>query len=61
MVYVGDIQGFKPKDIKGKMVYVIQGFKPKDDIFNEATPCFFIFKNTKNFFYFFRNFSKKKA
>jgi len=27
----------------------------------EATPRFFIFKNTKNFFYFFRNFSKKKA
>jgi len=31
-----------------------------DDL-GEATPCFFIFKNTKNFFYFFQSFSKKKA
>jgi len=39
----------------------IQYFKPKDENNCEATPCFFNFKNTKNFFYFFRNFSKKKA
>jgi hypothetical protein len=39
----------------------IHNFKPKDEDNCEVTPCFFIFKNTKNFFYFFRSFSKKKA
>ena len=31
------------------------------DYLGKVTPCFFNFKNTKNFFYFFHFFSKKKA
>ena len=38
----------------------IQCFKSKDENNCEATPCFFIFKNTKNFFYFFKTFFFKK-